>query len=200
MPVKKKARRRSSPSPDRPPPPRKARSHSDEKRDSLPHSQTRPRSKHEDVGNYSKYLEDFPRRKADEKGRLQEDKFKERSRSPKDKYRERSRSPEVKRSKKTSAAETKGKERLLRNRLHGIFSLISQDADFELEEDISIAIQRNPYAEPCEDSTVTVVFDEELFAMIYPYEGRKHKPIFDREEIKVFGHDKNLADDPDFER
>ena len=89
---------------------------------------------------------------------------------------------------------------MLRNRLHGIFSLISQDADFELEEDISIAIQRNPYAEPSEDSTVTVVFDEELFAMIYPYEGRKHKPIFDREEIKVFGHDKNLADDPDFER
>ncbi|KAL8594953.1 hypothetical protein ACOMHN_038750 [Nucella lapillus] len=93
-----------------------------------------------------------------------------------------------------------GKELIPRNRLHKIFSLISQDSDFELDEDISIAIQRNPYAEPSEDSTVTVVFAEELFSMIYPYEGRKHKPIFDREEIKMFAHDKNLADDPDFER
>ena len=26
------------------------------------------------------------------------------------------------------------------------------------------------------------------------------KPIFDREEIKIWRHDDNLADDPDFER
>lgn len=109
-------------------------------------------------------------------------------------------SPEVHRSDRKSAAVSKGKELIPRNRLHKIFSLISQDSPFELDEDISIAIQRNPYAEPSEDSTVTLVFDEELFSMIYPYEGRKHRPIFDREEIKMFGHDKNLADDPDFER
>ena len=47
---------------------------------------------------------------------------------------------------------------------------------------------------------MTKVFDVSLFSMVYPYEGRKHKPIFDREEIKAAGHDKNLTDDPDFER
>ena len=43
------------------------------------------------------------------------------------------------------------------------------------------------------------VFDSLLFKMIHKKtEGRK--PIFDREEIKVWRHDENLADDPDFER
>lgn len=77
--------------------------------------------------------------------------------------------------------------------------MISNDQPFELKEDISIAIQRNPYAEPSEESTVKKTFDAELFCMIRgSFEGRS--AIFDREEIKIFGHDNNLADDPDFEK
>lgn len=93
----------------------------------------------------------------------------------------------------------KGKQLIARNRLHNVFSMITHDEAFDLDEDISIAIQRNPYAEPSEESTVKKVFDEELFSMIRNVsEGLN--PIFDREEIKAFGHDSNLADDPDFER
>lgn len=43
------------------------------------------------------------------------------------------------------------------------------------------------------------VFDASQFKMIHKKsEGRR--PIFDREEIKVWRHDENLSDDPDFER
>nr|KAG5698916.1 hypothetical protein BaRGS_006810 [Batillaria attramentaria] len=106
-------------------------------------------------------------------------------------------SPEPSSSKKT--VRDKGKQLIARNRLHDIFSLITRDKSFTLDEDISIAIQRNPYAEPSEESTVRKVFDEELFTMIRSHsEGQRQ--IFDREELKAFGHDSNLADDPDFER
>ncbi|KAK7091773.1 serine/arginine-rich splicing factor 4-like isoform X2 [Littorina saxatilis] len=176
---RKKHRRHSSASPNRRQGHKtRSRSHSAEK--PRP-SQSRTRREERD---YPKYPDPrYPEEMEDRLGRR----------------RERSRSPEVTRGKRPPAPAAKGKELIPRNRLHKIFSLITQDTDFELDEDISIAIQRNPYAEPSEDSTVTVVFNEELFTMIYP-ERRKHKPIFDREEIKVFGHDKNLSDDPDFER
>ncbi|XP_025090976.1 serine/arginine-rich splicing factor 4-like isoform X4 [Pomacea canaliculata] len=100
---------------------------------------------------------------------------------------------------KKVSSSVKGKLPVPRNQLHNLFSLITKDAAFLLEEDISIAIQRNPFAEPSDESTVRKVFDEELFAMIRNT-GEGQKPIFDREEIKIFGHDSNLADDPDFER
>ncbi|KAK3756652.1 hypothetical protein RRG08_051516 [Elysia crispata] len=76
----------------------------------------------------------------------------------------------------------------------------SEDQDpFRLEENVTIAILRNPNAEPSEEVTVKRVFDSSVFKMIHKKsEGRK--PIFDREEIKVWRHDDNLADDPDFER
>ena len=181
----KKKSRQSSPSPemDRL---EKPRPDSSEKMEFDSGSQQPTASKPDD--DYSNYESGRPA--TAEEGHQKVRKFRERSRST---------SPELHQSRRTAEG-VKGKELIPRGRLHKIFSLISQDADFELDEDISIAIQRNPYAEPSEDSTVTVVFNEKLFTMIYPYENRKHKPIFDREEILMFGHDKNLADDPDFER
>lgn len=42
------------------------------------------------------------------------------------------------------------------------------------------------------------MFEPSQFKMIHKKtEGRK--PIFDREEIKVWHHDENLTDDPDYE-
>ncbi|XP_076457082.1 uncharacterized protein LOC143291211 [Babylonia areolata] len=200
-PVRKKTRRHSSPfhEKDRS---HRSRSDSREKHRSHDRSQYHYGNRHEE--ERPKYYVDKHASKPDEHytDKLHTSKPEEDEKRKLEKYvrRSRSLSPEIQRTSRKSAVASKGKELIPRNRLHKIFSLISQDSDFELDEDISIAIQRNPYAEPSEDSTVTVVFDEGLFNMIYPYEGRKHKPIFDREEIKAFGHDKNLADDPDFER
>ncbi|GFS21205.1 hypothetical protein ElyMa_003333000 [Elysia marginata] len=91
-----------------------------------------------------------------------------------------------------------GKKKYSRLTLNKRFTTEDQ-APFRLEENVTIAILRNPNAEPSEEVTVKRVFDSALFKMIHrKAEGRK--PIFDREEIKVWRHDENLADDPDFER
>ncbi|XP_059162375.1 serine/arginine repetitive matrix protein 1-like isoform X2 [Physella acuta] len=90
------------------------------------------------------------------------------------------------------------KKKPARMTLHKRFTLSDQEP-FELEENVTIAILRNPNAEPSEDVTVKKVFDSTLFKMVHKKtEGRK--PIFDREEIKIWRHDENFADDPDFER
>ncbi|GFO01118.1 hypothetical protein PoB_002762300 [Plakobranchus ocellatus] len=90
------------------------------------------------------------------------------------------------------------KKKYSRLTLHKRFTGEDQGT-FHLEENVTIAILRNPDAEPSEEVTVKKVFDSSLFKMIHKKtEGRK--PIFDREEIKVWRHDENLADDPDFER
>jgi len=70
---------------------------------------------------------------------------------------------------------------------------------FRLIENVTIAILRNPNAEASEEVTVKRVFDASLFKMVHKKMDGK-KPIFDREEIKIWRHDDNLADDPDFER
>ncbi|KAH9488259.1 hypothetical protein Btru_063872 [Bulinus truncatus] len=91
-----------------------------------------------------------------------------------------------------------GKKKTSRITLHRRFTLEDQKS-FELEENVTIAILRNPNAEPSEDVTVKKVFDASVFKMVHKKnEGRK--PIFDREEIKAWRHDENLTDDPDFER
>ncbi|KAI8782547.1 serine/arginine repetitive matrix protein 1 [Biomphalaria glabrata] len=91
-----------------------------------------------------------------------------------------------------------GKKKTSRITLHKRFTLEDQEP-FELEENVTIAILRNPNAEPSEDVTVKKVFDASLFKMVHKKNEGK-KPIFDREEIKVWRHDENLTDDPDFER
>ncbi|CAG5122636.1 unnamed protein product, partial [Candidula unifasciata] len=81
--------------------------------------------------------------------------------------------------------------------LHKRFTLDDQET-FEIEENVTIAILRKPDAQPSEDVTVKKVFEASQFKMIHKKtEGRK--PIFDREEIKVWRHDENLTDDPDYE-
>ncbi|XP_012945616.1 serine/arginine repetitive matrix protein 1 [Aplysia californica] len=93
---------------------------------------------------------------------------------------------------------TSEKKKSSRVTLHRRFTPEDQEP-FRLEENVTIAILRNPNAEPSEDVTVKRVFDASLFKMVHKKtEGKK--PIFDREEIKVWRHDDNLADDPDFER
>ncbi|CAL1544700.1 unnamed protein product [Lymnaea stagnalis] len=90
------------------------------------------------------------------------------------------------------------KKKQSRVTLHKRFTQEEQEP-FELEENVTIAILRNPNAEPSEDVTVKKVFDASLFKMVHKKaEGKK--PIFDREEIKLWRHDENLSDEPDFER
>uniref|UniRef100_A0A0B6ZWZ6 Btz domain-containing protein n=2 Tax=Arion vulgaris TaxID=1028688 RepID=A0A0B6ZWZ6_9EUPU len=93
---------------------------------------------------------------------------------------------------------TTNKKKPSRLTLHKRFTIDDQDP-FELEDNVTIAIVRKPDAQPSEDVTVKKVFDSSQFKMIHKKtEGRK--PIFDREEIKVWRHDENLTDDPDYER
>ncbi|RUS86865.1 hypothetical protein EGW08_005344 [Elysia chlorotica] len=102
--------------------------------------------------------------------------------------------PMLQQRKVTSAS----KKKFSRLTLNKRFTAEDQE-HFRLEENVTIAILRNPNAEPSEEVTVKRVFDSSVFKMIHKKtEGRK--PIFDREEIKVWRHDDNLADDPDFER
>lgn len=171
--------------------PRPARSESDEK--------SPPRKKRADSEDRGRSPAGHLRRTSSR----EEDRSKQQDRYRSDESGQRSRdsrhvSPRASSSSSKKHASEK-KHLIARNRLHDIFTLITHDESFQLEEDISIAIQRNPYAEPSEESTVRKVFDAEMFAMIRNLnEGLK--PIFDREEINKFGHDSNLADDPDFER
>ncbi|XP_046578162.1 uncharacterized protein LOC124285930 isoform X1 [Haliotis rubra] len=71
---------------------------------------------------------------------------------------------------------------------------------FELEENITIGLQRNPHIPISTAVNVTTAnFDFHNFLLKrQASEGRK--PIFDREEIKAFHHDDNLDDPDEFER
>ncbi|KAK7486030.1 hypothetical protein BaRGS_00022782, partial [Batillaria attramentaria] len=172
LPLKKKPRHAHSPSDDRRSPVRRRVG-----------SEDRDRSPPVEISSQETITSNYADHRGDRSGHRSQD------------YRQAS--PQPSSSKKT--VRDKGKQLIARNRLHDIFSLITRDKSFTLDEDISIAIQRNPYAEPSEESTVRKVFDEELFTMIRSHsEGQRQ--IFDREELKAFGHDSNLADDPDFER
>jgi len=90
------------------------------------------------------------------------------------------------------------KKKVSRTTLNSRFTPEDQEP-FRLEENVTIAILRNPKAQASEEVTVKRVFDSSKFQMIHKKtEGKR--PIFDREEIRIWRHDDNLADDPDFER
>ncbi|BFZ18575.1 hypothetical protein BsWGS_21614 [Bradybaena similaris] len=95
------------------------------------------------------------------------------------------------------SSSSSSKRKATRITLHKRFTYDDQDP-LEIDENVTIAILRKPDAQPSEDVTVKKVFEPSQFKMIHKKtEGRK--PIFDREEIKVWRHDENLTDDPDYE-
>ncbi|XP_041360869.1 uncharacterized protein LOC121377073 [Gigantopelta aegis] len=84
-----------------------------------------------------------------------------------------------------------------RQTLHERFMIFDQKP-LILDENITIGIQRNRNCIPSSTVNITKIFDAALFIMLHGREEGK-KPIFDREEIKIFRHDERLLEEDEEE-